>query len=284
MTMVGREAERARLTSLIRDRATVLVGGEAGVGKTCLLSEVTAEPVLRGAGAQAGTAPYGPWIGALRSYLAARPGGLDDCALRAQLALLLPELGEPAPGADRMTLFEAIRAALARIAARHRAVVVLDDLQWSDQATLEVLAALGDPPLPIVAAYRSDGLPRQHGIRRLRHELRRSGRLEEIALVPLDLAETSELLRLTLGEAPSDSLARAIHDRTEGVPFFVEELAAAGDDVPLPDTVRDAVLVGAAELSGEGRAAAEVAAVAGETFDLELVASLSSERGLQELL
>ena len=108
---------------------------------------------------------------------------------------------------------------------------MLDDLQWSDDATLDLLAALAEPlaelPLLVVGAYRSDGLPRDHMLRRLRHELRRGGRLEELALGPLDRDETGELVAQVLGDAPAPSLARAIHDRTQGVPFFIEELARA---------------------------------------------------------
>jgi DNA-binding NarL/FixJ family response regulator len=313
--LVGRHAERARLEELLRrsrlgEGAIVLISGEAGVGKTRLAAEVATGSeavVLRGSSAHGGTAPYGPLVAALRSYLHAHPDGLADCGpLCAELALLLPELGDPAAAADRPTLFEALRCAFARVAAERHVLVVLDDLQWSDEATLEVLSALAEPlrelPLLLIAAYRSDGLPRHHGIRRLRNDLRRAGQLDELVLRPLDLEETTELLAQTLGGRPAHSLARAIHDRTEGIPFFVEELAAAlrvsgalqprrrglelaGDgDVPLPDTVRDAVLIGASELSAEGRAVAEVAAVAGETFDPELVASLSSDAGLSELL
>ena len=183
---------------------------------------------------------------------------------------------------------------------------MLDDLQWSDEATLELLAALAEPlgelAVLVIAAYRSDGLPRDHGVRRLRNDLRRTGRLDELALRPLALEETAALLAAALSEPVSPSLARAIHDRTEGIPFFVEELAAAlrvsgavqpgrrglelaGDgDVPLPDTVRDAVLISASELSEAARAAAEVAAVAGESFELDLVAALSSDEGLSELV
>ena len=174
--------------------AITLVSGEAGVGKTRLLADVARSAdalVLRGAAAQGATAPYGPLVAALRSYLQTHPGGLDDCGpLKPVLALLLPELGEPAAEADRPTLFEALRAALATIASEHRTLVVLDDLQWSDEATLEVLSALAEPlrelPLVVIAAYRSDGLPRQHGIRRMRNDLRRAGHLQELALHPLD--------------------------------------------------------------------------------------------------
>jgi DNA-binding CsgD family transcriptional regulator len=313
--LVGRHAERARLEGVLQrarlgEGSIVLVSGEAGVGKTRLAADLAAGSdalLLRGAPSEGGTAPYGPIVAALRSYLRSNPDGLEDCGpLRAHLALLLPELGDPAPAADRPTLFEALRCGLAHVAAERHALVVLDDLQWSDEATLEVLSALAEPlrelPVLVLAAYRSDGLPRDHGIRRLRNDLRRSGHLDELVLRPLDLQETTDLLAQTLGEHPSPPLARAIHDRTEGIPFFVEELAAAlrvngavqtgqrglelaGDgDVPLPDTVRDAVLISASELSPEARAAAEVAAVAGDTFDLGLVAALSSDNGLAELV
>lgn len=113
----------------------------------------------------------------------------------------------------------ALRCALAAIGP---ALVVLDDLQWSDEATLEVLCALAEPlrtlPLLVLAAYRSDGLPRTHGVRRLRLELRRAGHLDEIALRPLEREATAQLLAGALGDRPAASLADAIHDRTQGVP------------------------------------------------------------------
>lgn len=189
--LIGREAEHERL-SLAVQRAgegrgsIVLLSGEAGVGKSRLAEEVAdscAPPVLLGAGTEGAPTPYGPIIAALRSHLRADPDGLDECgALRPHLALLLPELGDPAADSDRATIFEAVRCAFARIAADGPATVIFDDLQWSDEATLELLAALASPlremPLLIVAAYRSDGLPRDHILRRLRNELRRGGELE----------------------------------------------------------------------------------------------------------
>src|SRR5215211_58650 len=313
--LVGRGEELARLEGPLRraragEGSIVLLSGEAGVGKTRLLADFAARSeavVLRGAPSHGTGAPFGPVVAALRSRLRDDPGVLADCGpLRGQLALLLPELGDPAPEVDRPALFEAIRGALAHVAAERPALLVLDDLHWSDQATLELLSALAEPlgelPVLAIAAYRSDGLARDHGIRRVRNDLRRAGRLDEIVLRPLDADDTGALLEQALGERVAPALAGAIHDRTEGIPFFVEELAAAlrvggalragrrglelsGDgDVPLPDTVRDAVLIGATELSEPARAAVEVAAVAGETFDLELVAALATDEGVAELL
>ena len=171
--------------------------------------------VLRGAATNSVTPPYGPIVAALRSYLRAEPEGLADCGpLRSHLALLLPELGEPAGESDRSTIFEAVRCAFAHLADSGHALVILDDLQWSDQASLELLAALAAPiremPIVVVAAYRSDGLPRDHTLRWLRNELRRGGKLEELALEPLDREQTGALLGALLERAGLRVAAR--HD------------------------------------------------------------------------
>ena len=313
--LVGRKDERSRLEEAL-DQARlgggslVLVAGAAGVGKTRLVEQASADSgtsVLWGRARQGAATPYGPMVAALRSLLRIDPHALDESGpLRDQLALILPELGEPAQESDRPTLFEAVRAALSHVARSEPAVVVLDDLQWSDEATLELLPALAESvtelQLLIVATYRSDGLPRDHPLRRVRHELRRSGRLTEIMIPPLTPSETAELLTHLLDQPPAPALVRAIHDRTQGVPFFVEELAQAllltnalvagrrgleladTGQVPVPDTVRDAVLIGVSDLSSEARAAAEVAAVAGEEFDLAVVAATGGSAGLAELL
>jgi DNA-binding CsgD family transcriptional regulator len=315
-SFLGRDAELAHLVAAMQRArrgagGIVLVSGDAGVGKTRLIAELVGREadalVLGGAAGQTGSAPYGPVVGALRAGLRARPGSLDPAApLMGHLAMLLPELAAPAATSDRATLVEAIRCALARFAVEEPVLMVLDDLHWSDEATLEVLAALAEPladlSVLVVAAYRSDGLPRDHGIRRLRHELRRAGGLEELALGPLEPGDVGELLALTFEATPAPSLVRSIYDSTQGTAFFVEELASAlvvsgalrpgaqgveldrRREIPIPDTVRDAVIIRASELSEKGRAAAEAAAVAGETFDLDLVASLSSHEGLADLL
>src|SRR5262245_28666376 len=121
-TLVGRRAERERLgRALARARdghgALVLVAGEAGIGKTRLAAEVadgSGATVLWGAAGRGATGPYGPVVAALRSHLRIRRGSLDDMGpLRPHLAVLLPELGDPAPAPDPDTLFEAVCSALA---------------------------------------------------------------------------------------------------------------------------------------------------------------------------
>ena len=312
--LVSREAEYTWLSEAVeRARAgagsLLLLSGEAGVGKSRLAAEVAQKSgvlVLRGSATSGGAAPYGPIVAALRSRLRSDPDALGGLgSLRPHLALLLPELGEAAAESDQATIIEAVRCAFAELAADGPAIVILDDLQWADEASLELLAALapalGELPVLVIATHRLEGLPRDHMLRWLRNELRRSGDLEELVLDPLDQAATAALVAELLPEAPSAALVRTIHDRTQGSPFFIEELASAllargsmqsgsrglelsaDDAVPVPDTVRDAVLMGVSELSDEARAAVEVAAVAGQAFELELVAGLCSRAGLVEL-
>src|SRR3954447_24440595 len=311
--LVARTEENARLRAALdatRDGAggLVLLAGEAGIGGGRLAAEAAGGfdgLVLTGA-ALPGSPPYAPLVAALRSLLRAEPDALAGGGpLGAHLNLILPELGPAPPATDRATLFEAVCRALGRLAERRPVLAVLDDLHWSDQATLELLSALacqlGQMRVAVVAAYRSDGLPRDHGLRRLRNELRRAGCLEEITLEPLGAEDIGTLVARVLGEPPSPALLQMLHERTQGIPFFVEELTQAlrvsgalragsrgleleaTEDVPVPETVRDAVLVTTAELSPAGRDAAETAAVAGASFGLELVAGLTSPGGVAEL-
>src|SRR5262245_1147408 len=304
-TLIGRERELAEIETVLASArvgrgALLLVSGEAGVGKTRLANTALAESglrIFRGVAIQEATSPYSPLVAALRSFLSNQPGGLDDCGpLSAHLALILPELGPRPESNDRPTLFEAINCAFAAIARAGPAAVLLDDLQWADNASLELLAALAPTlerlPILLLGIYRSDEMPRGHPVRRLRAELRRGRRLGELGVEPLDAAHTAALAERVAGRALGPEVAAMIHDRTQGVPFFIEELVqAVGEnelvrpkDVPLPETVRDAVMVRAERLSLHAREALEVAAVAGLRFDLPIVVELANEDGLDEAL
>ena len=309
--LVGREEELAALGQFLGDAASgsgglLLVAGEAGVGKTALVEDGVAEAktaALRGAGSEEATAPYGPVVEALRAYLRRVPDGLAASGpMPDYLALLLPELGSPPSEVDRATVFEAIRSAFVRIAEDGPVVVVFDDLHWADETTLALLptlaASVEDAGVALVGVYRSDEVQRGHQLRRARTELRRGGRLHELSIEPLDEGATTLLCERLLGAPAEPSLSRVIFDRTQGVPFFVEELVAALDregglrekrgrvelgkieELPIPDSVRDAVLVRAEGLDDATWRGLEVAAAIGTRFSLELVGALDPDANL----
>lgn len=317
-SIIGREQELAALNAALKSTregqgGLVLISGEAGVGLTTLVEACLAQNALRalrGTGRHKATPPYGPLVQVLRVYLrAAEANGeaFPDCAaLQPYLALLIPELGTAAEESDWETLFEAIRCAFVMIAREEPTVVFLDDLQWADSATLELLSPMAavaeQEALLLVCAFRSDEVPRGHPIRRLRNELRRGRRLREIEVPSLSAADMARLVTRVLGDRPAQSLVDLIYDRTHGVPLFVEELAgaladghllasdhglvlAAEEALPIPETIRDAMLLRLEGLSDLARTTLEIAAVAGPHFDIDIIRSLAGEEsGLTELI
>ena len=196
--LVGREQERSALRDAIAiaergDGGILLVAGESGVGKSTLVDSVLAESerlVLSGASDQRAVRPYAPIVEALRAYGRASPDGLRGSApLSPHLALILPELGPRPSETDQATLFEAVSNLFDQIAGREPLVVFLDDLQWVDGATAELLLhldrVLGRAPVLVLGAYRSDEVPRGHPLRSVRSELRRRRRLRELTVEPL---------------------------------------------------------------------------------------------------
>jgi DNA-binding CsgD family transcriptional regulator len=307
---VGREAERSQLAALLQSARSgrgelILIAGEAGIGKTRLVGEALREaslPVISASASETRTSPYGPVVQVLRTRL--RNSGHDPSALghmAGHLAPLLPELGPPGVSGDRAALFEAVRCAFAAIAEAGPVAIFLDDLHWADDTTLELLPSLREAaatlPLLLLGAYRSEQVLGDHPVRRLKAELRRKGWFREITLGPLSREEAAELVADILGGPPSPSVVEGLHARTQGVPFLLEELTASlGSDerivgrplgtgavpaetLPLPESIREAILLRTAGLSFEGRQALEVAAVLGDRFAPELVAEVSAGDG-----
>lgn len=211
------------------------------------------------------------------------------------LALLLPELGPAPPHTDPAVLVEALCQAFVAIARTMPAVLVLDDLHWADNATLELVpilaSALAQERLLIVGTYRNDEIGRGHPLRRLGNELRRARVLREIVVAPLDQAATTALATHIFGQQPGPHLATTLYERTEDVPLFVTELAstlalqgqlrqseagielAPGADLPIPDTLRDAVLL---RLDGLPEPAQEGLALVQRGLALALAHNLAS--------
>src|SRR5207302_11221100 len=177
-----------------------------------------------------------------------------------------PERGQPPATPDLAALAAEVRSMLASLADGRPLALFLDDLQWADQATLGLLPALAeamcDIPVTLVGCYRSDELPRDHRLRAVRAQLRRSRQLTEIDVGPLGDEDVVRMLTHLLGAKPGPDLAAAVASRADGIPFAVEELALAlRDGAPgalaaaavVPDGVREAVLLRTARLSGAER-------------------------------
>ena len=155
----------------------------------------------------------------------------------------------PSPGEARP--HEVAIALLRELRTRDPTVLVLEDVHWADEATLDVLtllaAKIGSAPALVLASYRDDELDRSQQLRVVLGELVRGRR--RLKLQPLSRAAVAELA------APHGLDAEELYRQTGGNPFFVTEILATGDD-EIPDTVRDAVLARAARLPDAARHAA----------------------------
>ncbi len=170
-------------------------------------------------------------------------------------------------------------------------VLAFEDLQWADEMSLEVigeLARLGrDRPLLLVAAYRADELPAGSLHREWRARLLTQRLAEEARLTPLTYEQTALVTTLILGgELPAPrEVVTAIHERTDGIPLYIEELLGALDDeapsdgraireAHVPSTIEDAILARFGRLSADARAVARAGAVIGRCFVPEVLAGI----------
>src|SRR5215218_4991730 len=297
--VVGRDAEVAQLGAALERAAAgrpaiVVVAGEAGVGKTRLATDLLGRAGELGAVALSGgcldvgegVLAYAPLVEALRPLAAVvEPAELERVlgGARAELARLVPELGPPggrpaeAPLAPTR-LFELVLGVLHRLAERGPLLLVVEDLHWADQSTRDLLGFLHRNlrgGVALVLTYRSDELHRRHPLRPFLAELDRSGRAERLELDRLGRRELAELLAAILEEPAAPALVAEILGRSEGNPFFAEELLAAHlDGTRLPSALRDVVLARVEALSEPTQRVLEVAAVAGSRVDHELLAAV----------
>jgi DNA-binding CsgD family transcriptional regulator/tetratricopeptide (TPR) repeat protein len=303
-TFVGRveelqTLEAARRRAVDAEPAVVLVGGEAGVGKTRLITQLTARcaadrtRVLAGGCLPVGEGalPYAPVVEALRTLVAE----VGVSAVRElvgpswpELARLLPALGAPEAGsagqAAQARLFELLLGLLGRLGERAPLVLVVEDLHWADRSTRDLLAFLvrnlRRERVMVVVTYRNDE-PGQQRLGPYLAELDRSRSVERIELSRLDQAQTKAQLVGILGAAPAADLVDAVFARSEGNPFFTEELLAAmrAGSGELPVTLRDLLRGRVEALSEPARQVLAVVAVAGRQVPHGLLAAVA---GLDE--
>ena len=297
---VGRHAELTRLETLwktvVADEvaATVLLSGEAGVGKTRLVAELERrldEPSLVISGSCIEVVdralPFGPIVQALRSLHRA----LDDVTFEAvvgpareDLAALVPELHGVAatedPQLGTTALFEQLLGVLERLGDRIPTLVVLEDLHWSDRSTRDLFVylarSLRATRVVLLGTYRSDDLHRRHPLRSALTELDRAGVVERVELARFDRDETRELITAIVGGDPSTELVDRTYARSDGNAFFAEELLAAddSDSDTLSESLREIVLARVDTLSPVAQEVLRGAAVIGRRADHRLLAAL----------
>ena len=269
--LVGRarelgELERALEAARAGNGGTVLVAGEAGIGKTRLASELAKRARVAGFEVLLGRSidlvgtelPYQPFAEALRP-------------------LGNPWQADPKTPGSQLRVFEETLALLAARAASAPVLLVLEDLHWADTSTLDLVVFLahnlGGRPVLLLATHRADDPTSASRVRRLADGVRRSGSAFVLELRPLAREELLELLTARASHPLPVALIETIVSRSEGNPFFAEELLAASGEraEALPDELRDLLLQRVSRLDRPVRGVLRLAAAAGREVGYPLL-------------
>ena len=308
--LFGRQADLARLRQCLvdvtRGRAHVAtVLGEAGIGKTRLVSTLAAEALAQGCRVLMGRChesdvilPFAPWVDACRG---GRLGADEEVlaalhpARRAELARLLPEAGRPGlPRASDspLPLFESVRQLLEQLAARQPLVLVLEDMHWADEMSLRLLSFVSHrlPPRPalVIVTAREEDLPAALLAQQTVNDLSRAPDATPMRLEPLSRADITSIVRsLTRVGSDVTSLEAGIWAMSEGNPLVAVEAMRAlpaessrrggegASELSLPERVRELIAQRLDRLSARSQGVAAVAAVIGRRFDFALLTAAS---------
>ncbi|MGZ4737044.1 MAG: BTAD domain-containing putative transcriptional regulator [Acidimicrobiia bacterium] len=328
---VGRAAELSQLETLLAEmrrgaRRMAFVGGEPGIGKTRLLTELAHRAsdagviVLYGRADDETVVPFQPFVEALRPYAATMSAAALRDSLRSlgsELAILLPELATVVPEWGQSTqlepeiaryhMFEAVAGFVDAVVCARPVLLLLDDLQWADTATLQLLGRVAQDrergQLLVVGAYRSTAFDSGEPLAKTLAGLGVDVDLTRFDLHGLDDDEVTAFLRAWTGAEPLPSLGPALRDRTDGNPFFLVEtvrhMAEIGEpigpktrpsdlsaDRGVPATVRGVIARRLADLDERCARTLDAAAIVGRRFDLDLVVELleSSDREVMDSL
>lgn len=292
LPLIGRTAALTELRQAharLENGGLILIHGAPGVGKTRLLNEFASRQadqttILAGASYPGSRAlPYDPLLHALRDSFKHRglwqavpaPWLSELLPLLPDLRTLFPDLASPLPAASgqaQARIFAALTQTLAALAARAPLLLCLDDLHWADEGTLGWLRHLAgrwvDAPLVMLATAHSKSAP---ALAPLWPALSRAGRLAEIELSGLAAGDVRRLLAAATPAPVPPALARRLHEVSGGNPFFVlevvrelqetGELADPPEVLPLPATVRDAIMDRVSHLTAVARQVLEAATV-----------------------
>ncbi|MFF4018476.1 AAA family ATPase [Streptomyces sp. NPDC001843] len=298
---VGRTGELGVLNDALARAAAgepqaLVIGGEAGVGKTRLVEEFATAAgrqdavVALGGCVEIGAdgLPFAPFSTALRALRQALPDELAAAAAgqEEELARLLPELGEATSSRHdeqgMARLFELTVRLLERIAAERTVVLALEDLHWADASTRHLLAylfrTLRAGRLVVLATYRSDDIHRRHPLRPLLAELDRLRTVRRLELARFTRDEVGRQIAGILATEPDPAQVDEIFERSDGNAFFVEELAVAACDdccTGLTDTLRDLLLVRVEKLPEPAQRVSRIVAEGGSTVEYRLLAAVA---------
>lgn len=275
--LVGRQADlealRDEIAAVGRSGRAVVVSGDAGMGKTRLLRDFTdgldGIVVLRGACVDSGSGPAP--LTAVTDLLRDLVGALGVEAVRAAagagadaLGVLVPALAE-APG-DAERLADVVVDTISELARTHRIAVVVEDLHWADGTTCEIVSRLvrraAVLPLFVLLSYRTDDVGRSHPLRPVLAELDRARLLTHRPLTRLGPADVAILATAVHGGALAPGVLLDIAARSDGIPFYVEELASFTGE-RLPTSLREVLLLRYERLDAEARRFARVLATGG---------------------
>jgi DNA-binding CsgD family transcriptional regulator/tetratricopeptide (TPR) repeat protein len=306
---IGRRAELSQLQAAAEraargEPALVLVAGEAGVGKTRLVEELAGwarqheYQVLVGGcvSLSADVAPFAPIVEALRPLTRHLAQADLDAVLGPNVHGLAPVLPDVAsvteatastgvsPDSAQGRLLELLLGMLGRLAARAPVMLVIEDIQWADRSTVDVLAFLARnlraEQVLMVSTFRTDEPESRRQLLPLIAELGRHGGAERIDLPPLNRAEVAEQLSAILGAPAASGLIDGVFTRSQGNAFFSEELLAAESIAgTLPQTLRDVLTARVGALTPEAEELARVASAAGRRFSESMLARMTDVDG-----
>jgi hypothetical protein len=303
--LVGRSRQLSVLDSALAavrgSPSALVVGGEAGIGKSRLVREFadrargTGARVLTGGCLELGAdgLPFAPFTAVLRELVrelgAPSVADLLPGGSARELARLLPEFGESAEpddaGEARARLFEHMLLLLERLAEAGPVVLVIEDMHWADHSSRDLLAFLirNQPSadgLLIVATYRSDDMHRAHPLRPLLAELDRIGWITRMDVGRLTRQDSDQLVTRIAAREPDDDLRAAVYRRTEGNPLFVEALLADGETGSgLPESLRDLLVASVRRLPEETQEMVRVVSAGGDRIGHGLLAARSGPAG-----
>jgi DNA-binding CsgD family transcriptional regulator/tetratricopeptide (TPR) repeat protein len=299
--LVGREAELEALDGGLRTvlggrPVTVLVGGEAGVGKSRLIAELVIRARAVDARALLGSCvefdgggiPFAPVVDMLRALAVELDADEVEPLLgsgRAELGRLVPELdgGDSAPqpeDRDPSRILELLLGVVSRLAAGRPLLLVFEDLQWADRSTLDLIALLiaGTTArrLMVVLSVRSDELHRAHPVRRMSARWEQQRSVQRLELERLTEPEVAAQITAIMDGRPEGDLIDVVFERSEGIPLVVEELLGAVrhgtlEQDYLPPSLRDVLLARCEQLSPNAQHVLRLTSAGGRWVPEELL-------------